>query len=280
MLSDFFSTEITREMVYRVRNDGGVHRICFATTHANQPKRSSGSFVEKFEIPFIDSVGPAFKDKLGLALLQSKYGGYWRSIKDEKEYNSIVEWKNSQGTRVFIRDCLDSSVALDFNLKDSKEEHTRLGEWESRCKLHPDTNSLNLIVQAMGETIRDLPGYRSAPMIAAVPPRLGKDYDLPSSIAGAIARQLNITDITKYFSFAAAKGAVKDADLSQKWNVWEQSGLSFQASVDEKPSVILIDDKYQSGISIQFVASKLRAAGFGEIYGLCVVKTLRDTDNR
>jgi len=51
------------------------------------------------------------------------------------------------------------------------------------------------------------------------------------------------------------------------------------AGITDRPAVIVIDDKYQSGISIQFVASVLRAAGAGEIFGFCAVKTLRDTDN-
>jgi predicted amidophosphoribosyltransferase len=46
------------------------------------------------------------------------------------------------------------------------------------------------------------------------------------------------------------------------------------------PSVILIDDKYQSGMTIQFVASRLYDAGTAKVYGLCAVKTLRDMDNQ
>lgn len=49
--------------------------------------------------------------------------------------------------------------------------------------------------------------------------------------------------------------------------------------LDGRHSVILIDDKYQSGTTINFVASILRGAGAGAIYGLCIVKTARDTDN-
>ncbi len=44
-------------------------------------------------------------------------------------------------------------------------------------------------------------------------------------------------------------------------------------------TIILIDDKYQSGITIQYIAMKLQQAGAHEVYGLSFVKTLRDKDN-
>jgi len=42
--------------------------------------------------------------------------------------------------------------------------------------------------------------------------------------------------------------------------------------------VILLDDKYQSGTTAQFVASQLYDAGASEVQGLFCVKTWRDTD--
>jgi predicted amidophosphoribosyltransferase len=41
----------------------------------------------------------------------------------------------------------------------------------------------------------------------------------------------------------------------------------------------LIDDKYQSGTTAQFVASHLYQAGAAEVCGLFCIKTWRDTDN-
>lgn len=41
----------------------------------------------------------------------------------------------------------------------------------------------------------------------------------------------------------------------------------------------MIDDLYQSGLTINYIAEELRAAGAHEVFGLAAVKTLRDDDN-
>jgi predicted amidophosphoribosyltransferase len=43
--------------------------------------------------------------------------------------------------------------------------------------------------------------------------------------------------------------------------------------------VILIDDLYQSGITMQYVASRLLQAGAASVLSLTIVKSNRDTDN-
>lgn len=178
-----------------------------------------------------------------------------------------------------MRDCLTSSIALDFNLTDSKDTHTEMGDCEARCKIQHDGQALGRIVEAMAATIRELPGYRSAPMIAAVPPRLGKTYDLPSLLSATLAKELGKIDITGSLAFNATKKQIKEIPLEDKWGAWDQAGLACSAPYQGRPDVILIDDKYQSGISAQYVGSKLREFGLGGIYGLYIVKTLRDTDN-
>ena len=44
--------------------------------------------------------------------------------------------------------------------------------------------------------------------------------------------------------------------------------------------IILLDDIYQSGTTIQFVAMKLIEAGAKRIFGLTTVKARRNTDNK
>ena len=175
------------------------------------------------------------------------------------------------------------SLALGINLEEGPDGqaggHTRLGALEARAKVTPDEDAIGELVTEFVETLRVVPGYSDAKLIAAVPPRPGKKYDLPSQIAARVADELNLENLTPRFQFAAAKGTVKTARVDEKWAAWERAGLSFEPALKKRPSVVLVDDKYQSGISIQYVASVLRAAGAGHIYGLCVVKTRRDTDN-
>jgi hypothetical protein len=104
--------------------------------------------------------------------------------------------------------------------------------------------------------IKDLPFYRDAKSIAAVPPRPGKEFDLPSRLAEKIASTLGVSDLTSRFSFSGMKESIKSLSIDEKWAAWEAAGLTFSPKLEDKPSIILIDDKYQSGITLQFVASR------------------------
>jgi hypothetical protein len=275
---------ITRERVQAIREDGHARRTCFRTTHAHQPKRSQPPYAGTFDVPFFGTIDRVFESDLGLPLFRNKNRrGWWRSIETPEEFDRIAAWVKAQGSRVLLRDCLDMSLALGINLEEGPDGqpagHTRLGELEARAKAGPDEEAIGQLQAAFIDTIRAVAGYRDARLIAAVPPRPGKGHDLPALLAARLAASLGIEDLTGRFRFAPAKGTVKTARLEEKWVAWEQSGVVFEPPLSGRPTVILIDDKCQSGITVQFVAAVLRAAGAGAILGLCAVKTWRDTDN-
>jgi len=76
------------------------------------------------------------------------------------------------------------------------------------------------------------------------------------------------------------KASVKEVALDEKWAAWESADLQVTSLDLAEKKIILIDDKYQSGTTIQFVGSVLQSHGASEVYGLSLVKTLRDTDNQ
>lgn len=45
----------------------------------------------------------------------------------------------------------------------------------------------------------------------------------------------------------------------------------------ERKNVILLDDLYMSGLSMQYVAMKLKEAGADRIFGLSIVKSFSNT---
>jgi hypoxanthine phosphoribosyltransferase len=44
-------------------------------------------------------------------------------------------------------------------------------------------------------------------------------------------------------------------------------------------TIVVVDDLYQSGLTISYIAEELRQAGAKEVFGLAAVKTLRNDDN-
>ncbi|WP_337997668.1 hypothetical protein [Oleispirillum naphthae] len=268
---------ITKADVESLRGTG-VHRICFAHQHAKEPKRADPPNIGFFNVPFLNSVGFILGEETDLELFKGKYG-YFRSIQSESEFRTIDTWCRGQGTRIFLRDCLDLSIALDQNLVDNESgTYTHLGALEARAKNAPDEAALSELTDIIADQIRSLPGYRNAPFIAAVPPKPGKTYDLPSVLAARVTASLGKEDLTPRFSFKEKKGTVKQLPVDQKWEAWESTGLELSPPI-KGGAVILVDDKYQSGTTLQFVASKLINAGADKVFGLCIVKTLRDTDN-
>lgn len=272
---------ITREMVEQIRNDGRPHRICFASTHKEQPKRNgSGSHVGNFSLPFEDTVKIVFQCDTKYDLQDSNYGGIWRKIEFENEFNIIDQWARRQGTRIFLRDCLDMSIALDFNFIDNNSgRHTILGDLERRGKHDQESAAVDQLVDHYVAAIKDLPRYRDAKHICAIPPSPGKLFDLPTTLAAKIAARLGLENLSCRFQFKQSKQSIKEMGVSQKWDAWEQTGLTLTPELAGDPAVILIDDKYQSGITMQYIASKLLEAGAGAVYGLSAVKTMKDTDN-
>lgn len=233
-------------------------------------------------MPFAESIRPLFERETGLDLFQSKYGdGWWRSVRGEAEFGKIQEWIEAQGTRIFLRSCLDLSIALDYNIADvGIGQYTDIGELEHRAKTNNDSNAVDLLSSLCIETIRSSAFYAEAAFVSAVPAMSEKEFDVPSQISGRVAAALCRQDLTAEFKCKNPKELpLKDARMEEKWALLEKTGLFLGVKLPDKSKVILIDDKYQSGTTMQFVAMKLQEAGAKQIFGISLVKTLRDTDN-
>jgi len=209
-----------------------------------------------------------------------KHDNYWRVLKNEQELNTVENWEKSQGSRVFLRDCLGLSIAMSLNFNNTQDGvHTEIGQLEYDAKNNQDEKAIAKLVEHCCSTIQQLPFYNEADCICAVPHHPSKEFDLPSIVVKNVSEKLGKTDITDRFTFDHPKTSIKSLSLEEKWLVWENTKLSFHKDGLNEKTVILIDDKYQSGTSIEYIAMKIQEAGVSSVYGLCFVKTMRDTDN-
>ena len=104
-------------------------------------------------------------------------------------------------------------------------------------------------------------------------------------MSGRVADALEIIDLTDNFSRLGEAPAIKNMAETDKWDGLEKAELTLASGPKNLPkkgeSVILLDDKYQSGTTMHYVAMQMQAAGIdGPILGLVAVKTLRDDDNK
>ncbi|MGO9317995.1 MAG: hypothetical protein ACLPXT_01410 [Terracidiphilus sp.] len=261
-------------------------RLDFIGCHQDSLTREAVSerpdIIGKFVVPFVETIRPLFEKETGLDLFQSKFkDGMWRSVHDEAEFARIQEWILAQGTRKFLRNCLDLSIALDYNIANIENgQYTEIGALEHRAKPVCDAEAVASLSKFCADTIQNLHYYRDTEFIVAVPTMSAKQYDLPSQVAARVSVALSKKNLTDCFAWDHAKQKpLKGARIEEKWTLLEATGLRFNCSISNKSDVILIDDKYQSGTTMQFVAMKLQEAGARFIFGISLVKTLRDTDN-
>lgn len=258
-------------------------RICFTHQHTGALKRSWPRYEGTFNVPFNDSFGRLFPFPL-FPVKKPKYDNpdaHWYSIQNKEAFEEIQSWIQKQGSRVFLRDCLSASIALSYNLDMKGKSHTPIGYWEDQAKNYGNSDAIVHLVHECVNAINSYGLYSQADYIAAVPPSKDKKsaQDLPFQVAQLVAKQTNKQHITENFCMAFSKKPVKTLQLEDRWNEWEKTELSYSGDLTGK-TIILIDDKYQSGTSIHYVARKLQEAGAVQVYGLCLVKTMRDTDNQ
>ena len=235
-----------------------------------------------FSVMFSETIKPIFVEMTGIQLFFSeRFNNYYKMI-DKNELQVIENWEQQQGERVFLRDCLALSIAMSFNFttNNTDRKYTVIGLLEHNAKNNNDMEAVDALAQHSSKTIKELPFYKDADYICAVPPRPGKNFDLPSQVTEKVAQTLNKKNITNHFNYGKEKESIKSSKVEDKWLYLEKSKLNFDGLDLNGKNIILIDDKYQSGTTIQFVGMKLQKAGAKNVYGLSFVKTMRDTDNQ
>jgi hypothetical protein len=235
--------------------------------------------VGRFGVPFRETIKPIFEEMTGLQLYKSKnYEGFWRSLKTEEEFLKVKSWIDDQGERVFLRDTLALSMALSLNFTE-EGRHTAIGEIEYRAKYQKNQKAISDLVQILLATRGALALYKDARTICAVPPSPNKDFDLPTIIADRLAQLGSLKNVTQAAVWTKNKPSLKGIAVNEKWSVLEQASLEIRDKLKGE-TILLVDDLYQSGITMQFVAMKLLQSGAKSVYGLSIVKSLRDTDNQ
>ena len=82
------------------------------------------------------------------------------------------------------------------------------------------------------------------------------------------------SDISEQVHWNNKQGSLKDVETAsgklqmvQSWNLLIDTDLSGK-------NVILVDDMYQSGVTMQYVAMKMKEAGAKRVFGVALVKSL------
>lgn len=205
---------------------------------------------------------------------------------DDDEREKVEQWLESIGSYVAIRDCMALSFALDYEREDGKPENrqTSIGALRARAKpykrapTHDGFAAADQLVDACMEFLANVSCYERVHAIVAMPPSDPlKPFDLPRYLAREIANRWPRDDLSDAVRTVAPRKEMKNLPLTEKLAALE--GTVLVDSAVQGCNILLVDDLYQSGTSMNYVAMLLREAGAQCIFGLALEKTLRNDDN-
>lgn len=259
--------------------DDYTKRINFAIYHSNALQRveDKSNIVGRLVLPFDDSFDPIAKvcmstDKF---LYASKFGNnYYRQIYSEEEYTQVETFIEQVKDLVFLRDTLDLSIALSMH-ETEPEKRTPLGEHEFRVKYRSNqfdtTDDKTALVAEMQRRLEELPYFKYADYICAVPSSKPFMKDIIGDLDG-----FGFVDISNQVSWENKSGSLKNVETAEeKLNMIQLWGLQFGKSLDlNGKTVLLVDDMYQSGVTMQYIAMLMKEAGANRVFGMALVKSL------
>ncbi|MFW5721229.1 MAG: hypothetical protein ACOCWW_02460 [Bacteroidota bacterium] len=269
---------ISRELI-KEKHEESPRRIDFTTSHRNALKRETGEYVGKFSVPFAESIKPIFESETGLDLfLSQQYGNYWRSLHSEDEYQNIERFIEKMGTIVFLKDTLALSIAFSAHY-DESGKRTSIGWLEYQAKYQFDDSAINELANLCITKINNLLFFKNIKVFCAVPPSDPGQTNLPNKIISIIEDDYDIENISNSVYWENEKPQLKELRFDEKWQKLDEANLIVDREKVDDKNIILFDDLYQSGTTMQYIAMKLLEAGAKRIFGVTIVKSRGDHDN-
>ena len=200
----------------------------------------------------------------------------------------IQVWLTMISTKLCIKDCLACTIALDYtNMEgDPAKAPTEVSILRTRAKLYgpqdepgDDTiEAANDLAKLCIDLIATSHAFYGIDSVVAVPrsdPR--KKYSLPAHIAGMVAHNFGIDDLTFAVAPLQKRRETKDTPVKDRLANLKGTMAVDPAAVSGR-RILLIDDLYHTGVTLNYVAMLLQEAGATTIYGLCCEKTCRNKD--
>jgi hypothetical protein len=200
----------------------------------------------------------------------------------------VEAWINTVSRYVVMRDCLDLSFALDFDrlAGNPESDHSEAGDLRVSAKPYDQeaTDShraaADSIAEKIASSIADLKCFGRIDCVTCCPPsNPDKTFCLSTYLCDSVANKLSAESLSNAIKTTKARQPLKSLSMGQKLETLSQS-TEFDKDAFSGKSVLIVDDLYQSGITINFVGLKLRELNAESVYGFCAVKTCTNTDNK
>lgn len=194
---------------------------------------------------------------------------------------------------------LDLCIAADFNFTASDTQpwpRTVLGEAEYWLKYHRSElaedakkNHVNNVCMAIMGVYNLLPlacrsiPTQDPPVIVSSIPDNGDNGKLAPALAWYVAKQAILPFLRP--TLTATKPSMKNLSEEEKKASWSTLlGIENATSITQNDvygkDVVIVDDLYQSGTTMQAYAKYLKSFGASRVFGIVCVKSMKNSSNR
>lgn len=214
-----------------------------------------------------------------------EWGTYIHGVTAEIR-QQVVMLLNLCKQHVFIQDDLTETFALGYHTETTPGggwRYTQMRELVYGAKPYnrPVTaahrDQATTLAQAYVAFIAQHPSYNRSTVVVAVPGHTEKSFDLPAELAGQIATACAKLDGRQFVQKVRQTRPVKDCKTEREKIDNVRNAFAMRSGADiAGQDVILIDDIYQSGFTLNEVGGVLFEAGARSVFGLVATKTGRD----
>lgn len=211
---------------------------------------------------------------------------YLRGATDE-QVDRVRDFLDTFAIAIAIEDLTEGSFALSRNFERVGDDWKRtvIGQLVHDAKPYDATPTrehraaAKKLAAKMAAFIEACGCLRGVDSVVAVPPSdATRVYALPRILAAAIASKCDLQDLSSAVTKLRVTEQLKNLSKAEKADELVGSIEIASDDVDGR-RILVIDDLYQSGTTLNFVGLELLGAGAAEVHGLAATKTMRDTDN-
>ena len=206
---------------------------------------------------------------------------------DQEAPAEAVEWIEKVEHPVAMKDFLAISFALDYDREGGNPEkpQTVIGALRGRAKPYGGSaptaqtrKAADTLAEGCMDFLNTMSCYSSANCIVAMPPSdPSKSFNLPRYLAEGIAEEWGCENLSEHV-IGKPRNSIKGLPLAQKLDTLLGT-IEVEDGVFADRHVVLLDDLYRSGISMNYCGLLLLQAGAKKIFGLACEKTCRNDDN-
>ncbi|MFQ5824582.1 MAG: RecQ family ATP-dependent DNA helicase [bacterium] len=165
--------------------------------------------------------------------------------------------------------------ALDFNSRfsGSQWQRTETGELIYQFKYGGHASLANKLVNRIVKFLDEHPEFKRVDGILAVPPSRKRAFDPMTVIADGVSKRLKVP----FFKETLLKNRTTRLQKEMTNSVLKKSNVAGAFTVKgtlKNKRLLLLDDLFDSGATIEEVAKTLQRAGANEIYVLTLTKTI------